>query len=289
MSSTRSAPAARASEHLVAASTTKSLRSTGTSTAARTASRSASVPPKRRSSVSTLIALAPAGLVARGERGGVGDGGERALARARALDLGDDLDASAAAGAADRRRARARAGAASAWSCARSVRRLRGRRGPPGRRRGCRRGQSRSPCQRRSRRCRWYPWPGVLPYRPRRAWLRRVPGSCRARSGISDRPARHAEAHRGERPAGDHADDDDDGAEHEHRAGGDHDGDRHDSAPSIMIPTAVHAATLCPWLSWSCATCGGLRARAPALDREPAGCRPWCSSRSAAFCQARPV
>ena len=37
----------------------KSLRSTGTSTAARTAARSARLPPKRRRSVSTLITLAP--------------------------------------------------------------------------------------------------------------------------------------------------------------------------------------------------------------------------------------
>src|SRR5882757_1049034 len=37
----------------------KSLRSTGTDTSARTASRSASEPPKRRCSVSTLIAAAP--------------------------------------------------------------------------------------------------------------------------------------------------------------------------------------------------------------------------------------
>ena len=39
--------------------TMKSLRSTGMSTAARTASRSSRLPPKRRCSVSTLITLAP--------------------------------------------------------------------------------------------------------------------------------------------------------------------------------------------------------------------------------------
>ena len=37
----------------------KSLRSTGMSTAARTATRSARLPPKRRCSVSTLIVAAP--------------------------------------------------------------------------------------------------------------------------------------------------------------------------------------------------------------------------------------
>src|SRR5690606_27513818 len=58
MSSTRSAPAARASNTWYG-SAMKSLRSTGSSTAARTSRRSSSEPPKRRCSVSTLIALAP--------------------------------------------------------------------------------------------------------------------------------------------------------------------------------------------------------------------------------------
>ncbi|OLT22246.1 hypothetical protein BJF78_07510 [Pseudonocardia sp. CNS-139] len=58
ISSTRSAPNARASCTWYGL-TTKSLRSTGTSTAARTAARSASEPPKRRCSVSTLITRAP--------------------------------------------------------------------------------------------------------------------------------------------------------------------------------------------------------------------------------------
>ena len=58
MSSTRSAPCARAS-HTWYGVTTKSLRSTGMSTRARTASRSASEPWKRRSSVSTEMTAAP--------------------------------------------------------------------------------------------------------------------------------------------------------------------------------------------------------------------------------------
>ncbi len=58
MSSTRSAPWARASQ-IWYGETMKSLRSTGMSTAARTASRSASEPLKRRSSVSTEMQCAP--------------------------------------------------------------------------------------------------------------------------------------------------------------------------------------------------------------------------------------
>src|SRR6478735_8372689 len=54
----RSAPCARASQ-IWYSSTMKSLRSSGMSTAARTASRSAREPPKRRSSVRTLITAAP--------------------------------------------------------------------------------------------------------------------------------------------------------------------------------------------------------------------------------------
>ena len=67
----------------------KSLRSTGTSTAARTARRSSRLPPKRRCSVSTLIAAAPPAAYAAASVGGVGDVGEVALARAAPLDLGD--------------------------------------------------------------------------------------------------------------------------------------------------------------------------------------------------------
>ena len=58
MRSTMSAPCARAS-HTWYGVTTKSLRSTGTSTRARTASRSARLPLNRRCSVSTEIAAAP--------------------------------------------------------------------------------------------------------------------------------------------------------------------------------------------------------------------------------------
>jgi hypothetical protein len=58
ISRTRSARCARAS-HTWYDDTTKSLRSTGTSTARRTASRSARQPPNRRSSVSTLTIAAP--------------------------------------------------------------------------------------------------------------------------------------------------------------------------------------------------------------------------------------
>jgi hypothetical protein len=58
MRSARSAPYARASQSWYAV-TMKSLRRTGMSTLARTASRSASDPPKRRSSVSTEMTAAP--------------------------------------------------------------------------------------------------------------------------------------------------------------------------------------------------------------------------------------
>ena len=58
MSSTASAPAARASNSWYS-STTKSLRSSGTSTAARTACRCARAPSKNVGSVSTEIAAAP--------------------------------------------------------------------------------------------------------------------------------------------------------------------------------------------------------------------------------------
>ena len=58
MSRTRSAPCARASQTWYGV-TMKSLRSTGMSTLARTASRSASEPPNRRCSVSTLMTAAP--------------------------------------------------------------------------------------------------------------------------------------------------------------------------------------------------------------------------------------
>ncbi len=53
-----SAPWARASQSWYEL-TTKSLRSTGTCTAARTASRSSRLPPNRRCSVSTLMTRAP--------------------------------------------------------------------------------------------------------------------------------------------------------------------------------------------------------------------------------------
>ena len=96
ISSTRSAPCARASCTWYGL-TMKSLRSTGTSTAARTASRSASEPPNRRSSVSTLITRAPAGGVLLGQLGRVGDGGQRPAGRAGPLDLGDHPDARARA------------------------------------------------------------------------------------------------------------------------------------------------------------------------------------------------
>ena len=71
------------------------------------------MPPNRRSSVSTLIAARAAGLVVAGQRGRVGDRGERALARADALDLGDHLDAVAAQRGARRRGAAGRAAASS--------------------------------------------------------------------------------------------------------------------------------------------------------------------------------
>ena len=58
ISRARSAPAARASTSW-SVSTMKSLRRSGVSTAARTARRSARLPPKRRSSVRTEIAAAP--------------------------------------------------------------------------------------------------------------------------------------------------------------------------------------------------------------------------------------
>ena len=74
----------------------KSLRSSGVSTAARTARRSSRLPPKRRCSVSTLIAAAPPAAYCRGERGRVGDVGEVALAGAAALDLGDHAGAGGA-------------------------------------------------------------------------------------------------------------------------------------------------------------------------------------------------
>src|SRR4029078_4737352 len=84
----------------------KSLRSTGMSTAARTAARSSRLPPKRRCSVRTLMTLAPTADAsvarpddaahARGTVGSqprrVGDHGQRAPAGAGALDLGDHLD-----------------------------------------------------------------------------------------------------------------------------------------------------------------------------------------------------
>jgi hypothetical protein len=75
-------------------STMKSLRSSGVSTAARTARRSSRLPPKRRCSVSTLIAAArrrrtPASAAGR-------DVGEVALAGAAALDLRDDARAGGA-------------------------------------------------------------------------------------------------------------------------------------------------------------------------------------------------
>lgn len=76
----------------------KSLRRTGMSTLARTASRSASEPPKRRSSVRTEMTDAPCGLVVRGERGRVGDGGQGPLGGAGALDLADDGHTLAAQG-----------------------------------------------------------------------------------------------------------------------------------------------------------------------------------------------
>lgn len=75
----------------------KSLRRIGMSTLARTASRSASEPPKRRCSVRTEMTDA-AGLVVRGECGRVGDRGQGPLGGAGALDLADDGHALAAQG-----------------------------------------------------------------------------------------------------------------------------------------------------------------------------------------------
>jgi hypothetical protein len=76
-------------------STMKSLRRTGMSTAARTASRSARLPPKRRCSVRTEMAAAPPVRIGRGQRGRVGDVREGALARAGTLDLGDHAETGA--------------------------------------------------------------------------------------------------------------------------------------------------------------------------------------------------
>ena len=58
ISSTMSAPYARASQSWYEL-TMKSLRSTGTCTASRTAARSSRLPPNRRGSVRTLITRAP--------------------------------------------------------------------------------------------------------------------------------------------------------------------------------------------------------------------------------------
>lgn len=68
----------------------KSSRRMGTSTRARTASRSAREPPKRRRSVRTLIAEPPPSRVLLHQRSRGANIGEIALARALALRLGDD-------------------------------------------------------------------------------------------------------------------------------------------------------------------------------------------------------
>ena len=70
----------------------KSLRSTGMSTAARTAARSAREPPKRRCSVSTLMQWAPPASYSRASAAGSAMSASGAPARARALDLRDDAD-----------------------------------------------------------------------------------------------------------------------------------------------------------------------------------------------------
>ena len=92
ISSARSAPAARASQSWYEV-TMKSLRSTGTSTAARTARRSSQAAAEPSLLGEHADRGGAAGRVVGGERGRVGDRGQRALAGAGPLDLGDDAHA----------------------------------------------------------------------------------------------------------------------------------------------------------------------------------------------------
>ena len=104
ISSTASAPAARASSSWYS-STMKSLRSSGMSTAARTAARCSSEPSKKVGSVSTEIAAAPACCVGPRDRRRVVGGPQHAARRRAPLALGDDVDRSRRATARLRSRA----------------------------------------------------------------------------------------------------------------------------------------------------------------------------------------
>ncbi len=88
MSSTASAPMHRASR-TSAGATVKSLRNTGKAVAARAATRSSGDPAKNSRSVSTDKAAAPLVLIGAGQAGRIEVRGERSLARAGPLDLGD--------------------------------------------------------------------------------------------------------------------------------------------------------------------------------------------------------
>ncbi len=101
------------------ASTTKSLRSSGTSTAARTARRSSRLPPNRRSSVSTLIAAAPPAAYCRASAAGSAISARSPLLGLRRFTSAITLEpgpAAAASGRAAGRRRRARRAGPPRWS-----------------------------------------------------------------------------------------------------------------------------------------------------------------------------
>ncbi len=91
INSTRSAPAARASNNWYAV-TMKSLRSTGIATAQRTRTRSSRVPENRRSSVSTEMAEAPPASYSTASAAGSAIAARAPLLGLDSLDLGDHRD-----------------------------------------------------------------------------------------------------------------------------------------------------------------------------------------------------